>query len=64
MEPRMPLVEPDPAVMAAQVLEAVAAGLWPSLSPAERRELALLALGLRPLAAWADGRMVYVEAAD
>lgn len=47
------------------VLDAVAAGLFPSLSADDRRErtLRLLAQGLLPLAPWGDGRMVYVEGA-
>jgi hypothetical protein len=44
------------------VLDGVAAGLWPSLSPADRRDRARRALGLLPVAPWGE-RMVYVEAA-
>jgi hypothetical protein len=52
----------QPKITPAHVLDAVAAGLWPTLSTDDRRERARQALGLEPLAAWTDGRMVYVEA--
>jgi hypothetical protein len=55
--------EREPSLTPAHVLDAIAAGLWPTLSTADRREKAIQALGLVPLAPWGNGRMVYIEAA-
>jgi hypothetical protein len=54
--------EQDRTLTPAHVLDAISAGLWPTLSAEDRREKVLRAFGLTPLAPWTDGRMVYVGA--